>query len=98
MGSIIKRSAFIILILFLAACSNPRDRFIEAAMGSKEAKGKDREAIECAADRLQTKLTPEQFEELTDDLIRINNNEISPFEANLKLMGTYGMAIVTCSI
>ncbi len=98
MGSNIKRLAFIILILFLAACSSPRDRFIEAAMGSKEAKGKDREAVECAADRLQKKLTPDQFEELTNDLVRMNNDEISPLEANLKLMGNYGMAIVACSI
>lgn len=98
MSSILKVLVLLLMIFLLAGCSNPRDRFIDAAMNSSEANGKDRKAVECAADRLMDKLTPEQFEELTDDLIRINKKEISPLEANLKLMGSYGMAIVACNI
>jgi len=98
MRSLIKVTIVLFLTIFFAACSNPRDRFVDAALGGENASEKNKAVMECVADRLQKKLDPEEFEEITNDLIKINKKEITPLEANLKLMGLMAIAKLACKI
>lgn len=88
-----KASALLLLIIFFAGCSSPRDRFVDAATAGNESK---KAAMECVADKLHKQLTPEEFEEITNDLVKINKKEITPLGANLKLMGLMSIATLTC--
>lgn len=54
--------------------------------------------MECVADRLQKKMSPDEFAEITEDLVKINKKEKIPLEANLKLMGMMAVARLACAI
>ena len=98
MSFLFKGSIIFIFTVFIAGCSSPRDRFIDAALGDKSNSKENIETMECVADRLQKKLSPDEFEEITNDLIKINKDEISPLEANLKLMGLMAVANIACKL
>ena len=98
MQSLIKASAVLLLAIFFAACSNPRDRFVSAALGGEKVSASERALMECVADRLQKKLRPDEFAEITEDLIKINKKGKTPLEANLKLMGMMAVARLACAI
>ena len=88
----------LLISVFMIGCSSPRDRFVDAAMEGKEKNKKNLELAECVADRLHKKLNKEEFKEITEDLIKINKKEITPLEANLKLIGMMGVANLACKI
>jgi len=54
--------------------------------------------MECVADRPQKKISPDEFAEITEDLVKINKKEKTPLEANLKLMGMMAVARLACAI
>lgn len=88
-----RAAAPLLIIIFFAGCSSPRDRFIDAAAAGSANK---KAAMECVADKLQKQLSPEEFEEITNDLVKINKKEMTPLGANLKLMGLMGIATLAC--
>jgi len=98
MDSITKFLALLLVSVFIAGCSNPRDRFIDATMEGKVKNKKNIELMECVADRLQKKLSDEEFKEITEDIIKINQKKITPLEANLKLIGMLTVANLACKI
>jgi hypothetical protein len=85
-------------LVFVTGCSSPRDRFIDAAMEGKEKNKKNQELMECVADKLNKELSDEEFKEITEDLLKINKKEISPLEANLKLIAKLTVANLACKI
>ncbi len=98
MDLLIKGLIILFLTSFLAGCSSPRDRFIDAALDGKNNSKVVIAVMECVADKLHKELSLEEFEELTNDLIKINKKEISRLEANLKLMGMMAVANLSCKI
>ena len=97
-SSVTKGLVVLLLSIIIAGCSSPRDRFIDAAMEGKEKNKKNKELVGCVADRLHKKLSPEEFKEITEDLLKINKKEITPLEANLKLIGMMAVANLACKI
>ncbi len=98
MRSLIKASAVLLLTIFLTACSNPRDRFVDAALGEENRNESNIALMECVADKLQKNLSPDEFEEITDDLVKINKKEKTPLEVNLKLMGMMAVSRLACKL
>ncbi|MGV7221390.1 MAG: hypothetical protein ACQ9MH_07690 [Nitrospinales bacterium] len=98
MSSVTKVLVILYVSVFMIGCSSPRDRFVDAAMEGKENNKKNLKLAECVADRLHEKMNTEEFQEITEDLIKINKKEITPLEANLKLLGMMGVANLACKI
>jgi PBP1b-binding outer membrane lipoprotein LpoB len=88
----------LIISMLIAGCSNPRDNFIDAAMEGKEKNKKNQDLMECVAVKLQKELSDEEFKEITEDLLKINKKEITPLEANLKLIAQLTVANLACKI
>ena len=98
MSSVTKVLVALLLVGFLAGCTSPRDRFIDAAMEGKEKNKKNLDLMECVADKLHKELSEEEFKEITEDLLKINKKEITPLEANLKLIAQLTVANLACKI
>lgn len=98
MSSVTKGLVVLLISVFIAGCSSPRDRFIDAAMEGKEKNKKNKEMVGCVADRLHKELSIEEFKEITEDLLKVNKKEITLLEANLKLIGMMTIANLACKI
>lgn len=83
-------------LFLLSACASPKERFVEAA--SKEGTVTDKKVLECAADKLQTKLSEEDFGQLVDQLEKISTKEMKTSDASPRLMGAMTVATGACAV